>query len=213
MYQHRLRHRIGCIAPLHGTHQPPAAPALGPFHQGPRQGTDVLKREGEGAQWVALKTVEAGAQQDQVGGESLGRRVDRAQQRLHVLRRRQGRRHRHVPHRAMRATVVGRPGARIPRPLVHRHEVDTRLVLHQCLRAVAMVHVPVHDQHALAGRGGQGIVRRNRHIAEQAESHRPVAQRVMSRRTHRRKATRRTTIKGHVHAIEHAARSRRGCIP
>ena len=49
----------------------------------------------------------------------------------------------------MRAAIVRGAGAGIPGPLVHRHEVDVRLVLDERLRAVAVVHVPVDDQHAL----------------------------------------------------------------
>ena len=42
------------------------------------------------------------------------------------------------------------PGARIERPLVHRHVEDPRVVLEDVLGAVAVVRVPVDDEHPLA---------------------------------------------------------------
>src|SRR2546430_4619323 len=46
------------------------------------------------------------------------------------------------------AAVVLGARARIPGILVHRHVADRRIALDQGLGAVAVMHVPVHDQHA-----------------------------------------------------------------
>jgi len=46
-----------------------------------------------------------------------------------------------------------------------------------------VVHVPVHDQHARAARDQVGGD--DRDVVEQAEPHRPIAQRVVARRAHR----------------------------
>ena len=49
--------------------------------------------------------------------------------RIDVFGRGETRAHRDVPHIAMRTSIVGRAGSRIPRPLVHRNEVHVALVL------------------------------------------------------------------------------------
>jgi hypothetical protein len=45
----------------------------------------------------------------------------------------------------MRTAIRGGAGARIPRPLMHRDEVDVALMFDQRLRSVAMMHVPIND--------------------------------------------------------------------
>ena len=120
---------------------------------------------------------------------------------------RQRRRQRHVPHVAVRPAIVGRAGARIPRPLVHRDEPDARVVLDQRLRAVAVMHVPVDDQHAIELLHPARVVRRDGDVAEQAESHRRVAQ----GRDGRAGARRRSCASSHPRARDprRRARSRR----
>ena len=106
------------------------------------------------------------------------------------------------------AAFRGESGARIPRMLVQRHEPDARVGLDQRLRAVAVVHVPVDDQHARPA-GGERGVRRHHDVVDQAEAHRRVAQRVVPRRAHRgeRMASRRERqVRGREHRPRGAER-------
>ena len=76
-------------------------------------------------------------------------RIDRCEKRRHVLLRWKRRRHWHIPDGIERTTVVGRSRSGIPRPLVHRNKVNTRVVLNQRLCSIAMMHIPVNNQHAV----------------------------------------------------------------
>ncbi len=71
-------------------------------------------------------------------------------------------------------------GARVKGRLVGRDIKDPGLVPKDVLRAVAVVHVPVQDEYALA-LGQQGGCR-HRHIVENAKTHRPVGRGVMAGR-------------------------------
>jgi hypothetical protein len=96
---------------------------------------------------------------------------------------------------------------------MHRDETDIRVVLHESLRAVAVMHVPVDDQNPLRLVSRTGVVGGNRNIAEQAEAHRTIAQRMMSRRAYCAEAPRRFTGEREVNAIEHGSDSRASGIP
>src|SRR4051812_6605492 len=84
----------------------------------------------------------------------------------------------------MRTAILGGAGARIPRPLVHRHEMDVALALDERLRAVAMVDVPIHDQHALDAMPLTRVVRADPDVAEETEPHRAIAERMVARWAH-----------------------------
>jgi hypothetical protein len=82
----------------------------------------------------------------------------------------------------------------------------------QCLRAVAVVHVPIHDEHALDTATLFRVMSGNSHVAEQAEPHRAIAQGVMSRRSHGAERTR-LVIDGHVHRVQDATHGGASSIP
>ena len=71
--------------------------------------------------------------------------------------------------------------------------MDVRLVLDERLRAVAVMNVPVDDQHSSRPVLLPRVVRRERNVAEKAEAHRAVAQRVMTRRSHGAERSQRST--------------------
>ena len=54
---------------------------------------------------------------------------------------------------------------------MHGDESNLGLLLHQRLRAVAVVHVPVDDEHATDFVPRARVVRADRHRAEETESH------------------------------------------
>src|SRR5688572_33177917 len=105
-------------------------------------------------------------------------------ERIDVLLRRKTARHRDVPDAAVRPAVVCGPGPWIPGPLMHGDEMDVGVALHERLRAVAVVNIPVHDEHAVQLVTALRITRRDRDISEQAESHGTIGEGMMSRRSH-----------------------------
>src|SRR5262249_31590067 len=111
------------------------------------------------------------------------------------------------------ATIVGGTGAGIPRPLMHRYEVDVGLMLDERLRPVSVVHIPIDDQHAFGAMPLPRVVRADGHVAEQTEAHRARAERVMSWRAHRTEAARRTAAERAVDAVQNGAGSRGRGVP
>jgi hypothetical protein len=127
--------------------------------------------------------VEAGREEQPRRRECRRRRGDELVHRLqqHVARRTGGQGHVHG--RAGTGTGAGLVEAareRIERELVERHVQDARVLVEGVLRAVAMVGVPVEDQHALASRRQPGGG--DRHVVEEAEAHRPGRRGVVARR-------------------------------
>ncbi len=66
-----------------------------------------------------------------------------------------------------------------------RHVQHVRIVVEDVLGAVAVVHVPIDDRHALPG--CCELRRSDRDVVEEAEAHRPVGHGMVSRRAARRK--------------------------
>ena len=64
---------------------------------------------------------------------------------------------------------------------MHGEEQDARLVVERGLRAVAVVHVPVDDRHALAALFEE-LRSRDGDVVEQTEAHGSIGRRVMTRR-------------------------------
>ena len=73
-------------------------------------------------------------------------------------------------------------GAGIERPLVQRHREDRVVAAEDRVGAVAVVHVPVDDRDALESERVLGVASGDRDVAEEAEAHRAVGERVVARR-------------------------------
>src|SRR3954470_6136173 len=108
-----LRH----IPALERAHHSPAAPDVRLLDDLPGQCFEVFELEREAAEWIAGERVEAGRDQHDVGGETVGRGIDLTTERVDVFARWQTGAHRQVPDVVMRAAVARRAGARIPGPL------------------------------------------------------------------------------------------------
>ena len=89
--------------------------------------------------------------------------------------------------------IVGRAGARIERILMRRDVQHTRVLVENPLRAVAMMHVVIHDDDPLHAER-QRMRGRGRHAVVEAESHRPIALGVMARRPNQRHHARRARL-------------------
>ena len=125
----------------------------------------------------------------------------------------EGRSHRKIPDVAVRAAILGGTGARVPRPLMHADEANAGILLHQLLRAIAVVHVPVNDQYTLGTMLLSRVVRADADVAEETETHRRAASCVVARWTHGAEAAQHRPIEGEVDSVEHAAGSGRCGIP
>ena len=86
-------------------------------------------------------------------------------------------------------------------------------MLHQCLRAIAVMDVPIGHQHAARSVSRQRVVRGDRHVAEHTETHPAIAKRMMPRRTHGREAPGRASVEGHIDTIEDTTNSGHRGIP
>ena len=71
---------------------------------------------------------------------------------------------------------------------MHRDEVDRRIIFDQRLGTVAVMDVPVDDQHPFCAVFPPRVVRRDGCVTEQAEAHRAIVQRVVARGPHRTEA-------------------------
>src|SRR5437868_4604248 len=106
----------------------------------------------------------------------------------------------------MRTAVLARSGPGIPRPLVHRDESNVAFALDQCLCAVPMMHVPIHDQHTADAVALSSVMRADGDVAEETEAHAARGERVVSGRSHGAEAPHHSTIERHIDAVEDAAR-------
>ncbi len=85
--------------------------------------------------------------------------------------------------------------------------------LDERLRPVAVVDVPVDDEHAIEMMVAASVMGRDGHVAEETEAHGAIAERVVARRTNGREAAPGASVEGHVDAIEDAADGSRGRRP
>ena len=126
--------------------------------------------------------IEPGGEGNQLGPELLQRRQPFLDHGFPELLGARSCRERHVVHVARRAVGAA---VRIERVLEDRGHQHLLIALEDVLRAVAVVHVEVDDRDALEAVRVERVARGNRYVIEDAESHRPRAAGVMSRRPHR----------------------------
>jgi hypothetical protein len=91
--------------------------------------------------------------------------------------------------------------------------VNVTLVLHQRLRAVSVVHVPVDDEHALGVVTLTRVVRTDGDRAEEAKAHRTIREGVVSRGADRAEAANGVARKGEIDSVEHGTSSGSGRVP
>ena len=197
--------RSGYVATFERRDHSTTAPAIRHRDEPLRELRDVLDLEREFAEWITGETIEPGGDHHETGREVTRRIGDRSLQGIHV----------HLGREAAVAWARSTPNdaARDPTPRpVPGYQgdwcIDTkrmrRIVLDERLRAVAVVHVPVDDQHALDAFALARVVRADGDVAEEAESHPAVSERVVTGRSdgaERARAYRRPPV----HGVEHAA--------
>ena len=143
----------------------------------------MLELESEPAQAVAVHGVESCGDEDEVGSKSVSRGIDAPLKRVYVVFRLTRRLHRDIPDAAMRTAIRSCSRTRVPRPLVHRDEMNIRLILDQRLRSVSVVNVPVHDENPPERMALARVMSAEGDVPEEAESHGPIVKCVVSGRT------------------------------
>jgi hypothetical protein len=113
----------------------------------------------------------------------------------------------------MGSAIFGGASSRIPRPLVHRHEVDVGLVLNQRLCSVPVVNIPIDDQDSLEPMLLAGVVGGERDIAKETEPHGAVVDRMVPRRPDSGEAARVNATYRQVDGGQDTSRSGGGGVP
>ena len=153
-----------------------------------RQFGEIAISEAELAERVSQARVEPCRDHDELGSERSGRGQQPVAERAQDLFAAGVRRERAIDGRVgprARAGFVAHASAGIPRRLVRAKEQDGRVLVEDILRAVAVMHVPVHDQDALQAVALDRVARPDRDIVEDAESHALYRTRVVAGRTQR----------------------------
>src|SRR5581483_9420014 len=192
---------LGDVASLERTHDPALTPALGSTHQLTRKSNKIRDFQREPSQGIAGERVESGRDQNEVRQESRGRGVDGLEQSIHINPWGEPRGHWHVPYRVVGAAIPGCARAWVPGPLVHRDEMNAWVALDERLCAVAMVHVPGDDQHAIEPVLSSGIESGQGDVAKETEADGFVFERVMAWGAHRAQASLGPAVERSVYAI------------
>ena len=96
---------------------------------------------------------------------------------------------------------------------MHRNEVNVGLVLHERLRSVAVMHIPVDDENPICTVALACVLRGNGHVPEEAETHRSIFQRVVSRRSHGAERSQIDPGHGAIDAVEDRAGAGSRSVP
>ena len=176
-----------------------------------RDRREALHAQLHAAHLVAARSVEAGRDHHELGRKLA---ADRQHERVeggevlgvaHPLVR--PRHVERVPGAGAAAHLARRAGAReeaLAEPM-QRHKQHRRVVVEDLLRAVAVVDVPVDDEHAPHAVLPHRCARRHRHRVEEAEAAHPVGARVVARWPHDGKAGAHPTGAHGLGEREHAA--------
>ena len=149
------------------------------------QGPIVASGEREFRDWVVAVRVETCGHDDPRRREPIGNRRDQLVECSEIHIAGSTRRQRNIDGHATRSTLADlgvAPGTWVQRPLMQAHEQHARVVVEDRLRAISVVRVVVenHDAFALVGqRCG-----RHRNVVDEAETHRLITGRVVTRRTY-----------------------------
>ena len=168
---------------------------------------EVFIGELEAAKRIVDPRVESGRHEDEIGPEGLGcgqelfpKRADdlfaaRASGDGAVDRQ---------PRAGSLASFGRRPRTRIERMLVGVEEQHGAVLVEDVLSAVAMVHVPVGDEHTAHAVLRLRVPRSDRDIVEEAEAHALLRRRMMSRRPHHGKSVSQAACQHLVHGRQQA---------
>jgi len=198
------------IAALEHGNQPAARVLIGDFEHNERQIGEVLIGKREAPQRITETRVEACRNQHQIRLEMVGSPPQAVLENAQYFAVPRARRKWAVHSAALTlalAALVRVTGARIPGRLVRAEEEYRAVVVESILRSVAVMDVPIRNQHALDSVLELGVARTDRDIVKDAEAHALVRTSMMPGRTHRTKSVRGCLLKNQVDSVHHAASS------
>jgi hypothetical protein len=182
-----LGQRPQVVAALQDQNQPVPGVAPGDGAHAPAQRGEAPGGDAHAAQRIVAVSIEPGRHQQQVGAVGIGNGLQQLVEDRRELGIAASLCERHVDGMARARTgadLVGAARARVERVSVRAEVQHVAAVIERVLRAVAVVDVPVHDEHALVAQGGAGVGRRYGDVVEEAEPHGPPSLGVVARRTH-----------------------------
>lgn len=213
MTEARLSDPIRSVASFEGADDATPAPRFRALDQRAGELFEVVQLQRESPEGIAGERIETRGDENEIRDEALRCCIDAPLERGDVALALETSAHRNVPDSPVRAAVIRGSGPRIPRPLMHRYEVNVRLVLHESLSPVSVVHVPVHYQYSLKRVLPSRVVRAYRDVAKEAEAHRAIVNGVMAGRTHRAEASPVHSGDGEIDRREDAPGARGGGVP
>src|ERR1700680_2106369 len=92
--------------------------------------------------------------------------------------------------------------------LVERYKEHAWIGVKGILRAVAVMHVPVHDHHTFQAKGITRMVRRNNSIVEDAEAHGAITHSVMPRWSQQRVSIVHLALHNGLHSVHGPTRGK-----
>ena len=185
MHPHRLRQPLGVIAAFqHADDGPPRASAATSRTLRVSRAKSSTSRPSEpigSSRWASKPALISTS----CGCTLAARSLERALELRVIVFARRAEFDRHVGDQAQaaaRARFVRVARAGIERPAMDRKKADLAVVPEHVLRAVAVMHVPIDDQHAVRARARRCGPRGDGHVVEQAKAHRILRAGVMARR-------------------------------
>lgn len=206
MHLHTLRQHRRVVAAFQQAHDLPSAVRVRHVENVSRQVGEVFAFEAERAHRVGDMGVEAGADQHELGPALLGSVGELGGEAGLEVMPADAERQRDVERRTETLPCSGFlrvTRARIERVAMRRKERDLAVVVKRVLRPVAVVHVPIDDQHPIESVSGASMSRRDGDVVEQAEAHWGTWQGVMPRRTGQHDGSRVLSVQ---HCIDGGAR-------
>lgn len=168
------------------------------------------------AQRVVEGRVEAGRDQNQVGGEAREHSVETCQKLAHVVIRRETRGKRQVqgrPRSGAGTRFLPCAGPRVEGALVHGKVENGGILVKDFLGAVPVVDVPIHDEYAFREPRAHRVTRGDGHVVEQTEAHRPVRRRMVARWPDCTEGRADLSLADGIHGAHHAPGRRESRIP
>jgi len=162
------------VAALQRRHQPPAGMTLRQLHRQAGEGGEISVVEPEAAKRILAAGIKAGGDEHELGRERVGRRQDLLPPGRQQLGAGgaggQGNVHREALAVA-NAAIGGSAGAGIKRRLVAAAEEHGGIGGENVLGAVAVVYVPIEDQHPRQAMGHLQMAGGNGDVVVDAEAH------------------------------------------
>src|SRR6476659_7079131 len=180
----RIRKSLKVVTALQHRHQPAVAVLLRRFHQFACHPGEIVGRHAQRTERIALMSIEAGRDDDELGSECVERGQNPVLECLaqfHATVACSERRVEDVAHPGF----ADRAGAREQRHLMRTGVENARIGVEDLLRAVAVVDVEIDDRDPLQPVITLRVSRADTDVVEQAEPHGPFGFGVVARRAAR----------------------------